>query len=246
MLEDNARLLSSYLIGYRLFKRKKYLVAANKTLLWLFTFMYDYKTGLFYSSQDADENYCKLPINKRVLQEVPFVDKTIYTDCNAVIALALFEAANFEPTYEEIAFKLLDSLYKLNVSKQVLHSKKSVPLLKDTVYLLAALTQVYRVTKKDYWKKKMLTVAKALEKFYDKKNGGFFDIIPSKTAFGRLKQPNKPVHENAFAALVLNSVPNKKYEQMAKKTLEAVSAQAVMIGPFAATYAIAVAELRKS
>jgi hypothetical protein len=251
MLEDNARLLSTYVYAYRLFNRSEYLTAVNKTLFFLFTVLYDHEKGVFYGSQDADEEYCKLPFEKRLDKEHPFVDKTVYTDGNASVALALFEASNIDAGYEKVALKLLESLYKLNVRGLVAHyypAEKPLYLLKDHVYLLAALIRAFKSTNKLEWKAKALSVAKSMEKFYDKKNGGFFDVL-SKDAVGRLKERKKPVHENAFAALVLKQLSivadDKKYAKMAEKTLSAVSSQAVVLGPYAATYAVAVGELQK-
>ncbi len=252
MLEDNAGSLTTFLWAYRLFGRKEYLTAINKTLFWLFTMMYDRDKGVFYGSQDADEAYCKLPLTERMRHEAPFVDKTIYTDCNAAIAIALFDASGMEAEYREIALRLLESLYKMNVRGLVAHyypSEKPVYLLKDHVFLLAALVQAFVSTNKLEWKSKALSVAKALEKFYDKKNGGFYDVLAEKGAVGRLKERKKPVFENAFASLVLKLLGeitnDKKYEKMAHKSLRAVSANAMALGPYAATYAIAVGELRK-
>ncbi len=250
MLEDNARLLTNYLSAYRLFGRKEYLSAVNKTLFWLFTMMYDNDKGLFYGSQDADEAYCKLPLTERMRHEAPSIDKTIYTDRNAEVALALFEAASMEPEYTKVALKLLESLYKLNVRGCVAHyypAEKPVYLLRDHVNLLAALIYAFKITGKLEWKAKALTVAKALEEFYDKKNGGFYDILSSKDSVGKLKERRKPVFENAFAALILRLLgmitKDKKYEKMAQKSLHAVSADAMALGPYAATYAVAVGEL---
>ena len=252
MLDDNAKLLSSYIYAYRLFGKQEYLTTINKMLFWLFTMMYDNEKGVFYGSQDADEAFCKLPLTERIKHEAPFVDKTIYTDRNAAMALALFEASSFEPEYNQVALKLLENLYKMNVRGCVAHSypaENPLCLFKDHVYLLAALLHAFLKTNKLEWKSKAMTVAKCVEKFYDKKNGGFYDILLSKDAVGRLKNRRKIVHENAFASLILRLLAvvagDKKYAQMADKTLHAISAQAVSMGPYAATYAIAVQELPK-
>jgi len=251
MLEDNSKLLISYLYAYRFFNKKEYLTAINKTLFWLFTLMRDHERGVFYASQDADEQYCKLPLTERMRHEQPFIDKTIYSDANSAVAMALFELSSMEKKHEKVALNLLESLYKLNVRGCVAHyypAEKPLYLFKDHVYLLASLIHAFRVTNKLEWKAKALTVAKAMEKFYDKKNGGFYDILASKDAVGKLKERRKPVNENAFAALILKSLAeiteDKKYEKMAHKTLNAVSASAIMIGPYAATYAIAAGELK--
>jgi uncharacterized protein YyaL (SSP411 family) len=252
MLEDNAKLLAYYLFAYKVLKKDECLTASNKTFFWLFTNMYDHEKGVFYASQDADEAYCKLPLTERMRHEPPAVDKTIFTDCNAAMVMALSEASELDSSYADVLLKLLNSLYKLNVRGCVAHyypAEKPLFLLKDHLYLLMGLLFAFRQTNKLEWKSKALTVWKALEKFYDKKNGGFYDILPSKDAVGRMKDRKKPVNENAFAALVLRLLStftgDKKYEKMARKTLQAVAAQAMMMGPYAAGYAVAMGELHK-
>jgi uncharacterized protein YyaL (SSP411 family) len=165
--------------------------------------------------------------------------------------MALFEAGTMDGEYNDVALKLLESLYKMSFRGCVAHSypsEKPLCLFKDSMCMLAALVRAFKVTNRLEWKTKALIVAKSMEKFYDKKNGGFYDILASKEAFGRLKERKKNVEDNAFAALVLKMLaeiskePN--YEKMARKTLHAVSAQALALGPYAATYAIAVEELK--
>ncbi len=251
MLEDNARILSCYFYACRFFDRKEYLTAVNKTIFWLFTVMYDHDKGVFYGSQDADEQYCKLPLTERMRHEQPFIDKTIYTYANVAMAMALFEAGTLDKKYNDIGLKLLESLYKMNLRGGVAHSypsEKPLFLFKDNMCLLAALVRAFKVTNRLEWKTKALIVAKAMEKFYDRKNGGFYDVLASKDAVGKLKERRKNVEDNAFAALVLKMLAEiskePKYEKMAQKTLHAVSNQAIVLGPYAATYAIAFGELK--
>jgi hypothetical protein len=253
MLEDNSRLLAYYLFAYRVFKKEEYLTAANKTLFWLVSMMYDREKGVFYASQDADEGYCKLPLSERVHREPPAIDRRIFTDCNAAMIMALSEAAILDPEYDKVALKLLESLYKLSVRGCVAHcypAEKPLFLFKDHAYLLLGLLWAFKRTNKLEWKSKAMTVAKALERFYDKKNGGFFDILASKDSVGRLKERKKIVNDNAFAALVLFQFAqvsqDSKYVKMAQKTLQAVSSQAMMMGPYAAGYAVAVGELQNN
>lgn len=245
LLEDNARLVSAYFHGYRLFKRDEYLTAVNKTLFFLFTVLYDHERGVFFGSQDADERFCKLTWEERVKHEWPVVDERVFTDQNAAMALTLFELSTMKPKYAELALRLLEFLCKKAVTgKGVTHVVgKKVFLLRDAVYLLTALLQAYTVTKEPGWKVRTLIVAKFLEEFYDKKEGGFFDVKPKRNAIGRLKLERKPLQENALAVLSLRVLAKltqkRKYAVMAERTMQAVSAQALALGPRAALYALA-------
>ena len=249
MLEDNARLLGVYLHSYYLFKRDEYLTVANKILFFLFTMLYDQKQGVFYGSQDADEEYCKLPLEKR-FTKLPFIDKTIYTDCNAQAALSFFIAAKLDKGYEKVALNILEYLYKNILKGGVLHSSETKAyLLRDHVFLLGAFVHAFNVTQKMEWKARSELAAKALERFYDKKYGGFFDILSTKDAVGKLKQRKKLMYENCAVALILKELAritkNSKYEKMALKSLEAITPGIQNYGPYACTYAIVASELRK-
>jgi uncharacterized protein YyaL (SSP411 family) len=142
-------------------------------------------------------------------------------------------------------------LYKINYRGGVAHSypsEKPLCLFKDNIMLLAALIIAFKRSNRLEWKTKALIVAKAMEKFYDKKNGGFYDILASKDSVGKLKERRKSVQHNGFAALVLKMLAEiskePKYEKMALKSLQALSNQAVAAGPYASFYAMAVGELK--
>ena len=55
---------------------------------YLFRALYDRETGLFYASQDAGEEYYRLPWKDRTPDLAPSIDKTFYTDWNAAAASA--------------------------------------------------------------------------------------------------------------------------------------------------------------
>jgi uncharacterized protein YyaL (SSP411 family) len=250
MLEDNAKMFADYMYGYRFFGKKEYLEAAEKTFGWLSSMMRDNK-GLFYGSQDADEAYCRLPLSERTHHAPPSIDKTIYTGANAAFAVTLLDASATDKKYLDVALKLLESLYKLSYRGWVAHSypsEKPTCLFKDNLLLLAALIIAFKCTNRLEWKTKALIVAKAMEKFYDKKNGGFYDILASKDAVGKLKERRKSVQDNGFAILVLKMLAEiskeEKYDKMARKSLQALSTQAVLAGPYASFYAMAVGELK--
>ena len=81
------------------------------------------------------------------------------------------------------------------------------------------------------------------------RKGGFFDILASKDAVGRLNERKKPVNENGRAALALHALAkmtkNEKYSLVAQKSLDAVSADAFALGAYGATYALAAELLAK-
>ena len=251
LLADNARMLEIATLAYEHSKNPELLTIINKTLFFLLTTLYDSPTGAFYSSQDADEKYCSLSWEERAKEEPPYVDETVYTDANAALAKALFAVSRHEKEYLPIALKTLDFLWK-HLRGGVPHNladEKSLYLLKDAVGLLDVFVAAFHATNRLEWKSRAETVAKHLERFYDKKNGGFFDILASKDAVGRLKERKKPVNEHGRAALALHALAkmtkNEKYSLVAQKSLDAVSADAFALGAYGATYALAAELLAK-
>ena len=243
LLEDNARMLQIYVQVYEKNKRKEFLEVINRILFFLLTILYDVPRGVFYASQTADEEFCKLNWDERAKEEPPFVNETIYTNANAIAAKALLVVSRNEKEYESLALKTLDFLWK-HLRGGVPHNPESanpIYLLKDAVCLLDAFVTAFHTTNRLEWKSRAETVAKHLESFYDKKHGGFFDIFVSKDSVGRLKERKKPVEENAVAAIALHKLSkmtqNEKYKLMAQKSLDAVSADAFALGVYAAKYA---------
>lgn len=248
LLEDNAQMLSVYVQVYEKNKKQEFLEAINKILFFLLTTLYDVPRGIFYASQDADEGFCKLNWEERAKAEPPYVDEAVYTSANAIAAKALLVVSRHEKEYEPIALKTLDFLWR-SLRGGVPHNldgKEPLYLLKDAVALLDAFVAAFHATNRLEWKSRAESTAKHLERFYDKKNGGFFDILASKDAVGRLKVRRKPVNENARAALALNALSkmtqNEKYSLIAQKSLDAVSADAFALGAYAAIYALARAQ----
>ncbi len=237
LLEDNAKMLGICIKAYNKFKRREFLTAISKIIFFLTNLLYGEQKGVFYSSQAADENYCSLTSEERNKVELPFIDKTIYIDANAVAAKAFLREK------KEIALKTLEFLWK-SLRGGVPHEPNSnLYFLKDAVCLLDAFVAAFHFTNRLEWKSRAETVAKHLERFYDKKEGGFFDTLLSKDAVARLKERKKPVNENALASIALfelsKMTKNDKYKVMAEKSLQAVSADAHVLGVYGAGYALA-------
>lgn len=243
LLEDNARLLVVYVRAFELLGRKEYLLTVNKLLSFLFTILYDRKSGLFFGSQDADEGFCRLPLEKRLRVRRPFVDRRVYLDGNAAVALALFEAARLEPDYRDVAVGLVDRL----LARERVHSEDStgVVLLRDVVYLLMASVAAAMATSDKRYVRSAKGLAKELDAFW-MKEGGFGDVVPVKRAFGRLRVPLRPVYENACAALMLRALAqitrDARYAEKGLRALKAVSGEAAQSGLDAATFALALEE----
>jgi hypothetical protein len=113
MLYDQALLARAYLEAYQVTGRKRYKDLAVGTYTYLLGTLYDQSRGLFYASQDAGEEYYRLPWKDREKAQKPLIDRTFYTGLNAVVATSLIKAYGVlgPRFYLEAASRVLDLLW---------------------------------------------------------------------------------------------------------------------------------------
>ena len=93
MVVTNANLAALLLETYQIIRKPGYKVAAAGALRYLETTLHDEQSGLFFSSQDAWEEFYRLPWKDRETAEKPTVDRTAYTGWNAWAAAAFIKAS---------------------------------------------------------------------------------------------------------------------------------------------------------
>jgi len=247
MLEDNARLAATYFKAYAITRKKAFLETADQALFFLLSVLYDDK-GVFYASQDADEEYCKLELKERIKVKSPYIDKTIYTDANAYAIRALLIAAKVlkQEKYLEMACKATDYLLKKHMtSKGMMHSTKSqIMLLKDNAQFLQTLIDVHEHTEEERYAKAATQLAEIIVKRFSDSNG-FFDIAEDKNAIGLMKIRRKVLQDNMTTARALLRLKPRAYKNIATKTLQYFSPTLDSYGPHAASYALAYEEYRR-
>ncbi len=199
-------------------------------------------------------------LEARRKRKVPFVDRTLFADRNAMMIEAYFEASKVlgRQELEAFALKTLEFLLThLRTKEGTLYhayadGKAQVPaFLSDYAWVAAALLDAFQVTgDRRYIAEARGLMDRALRMFWDVAGAGFFDLRPDPAAIGPLKDPSKVFEDrdvpspNAVAALVLDrltyltNVP--LYQQKAEQLLEAFAGRAPEIGRFAASYALAV------
>ena len=86
-----------------------------------------------------------------------------------------------------------------------------------------------------------------IDRFFDQEKGGFFDIERDAEAIGHLQIREKPLPDNAIAALALTKLyqatRNEDYRQVAETALSAFVESYREYGEFAAAYGLAVDRL---
>ena len=93
MSEDNAKWLQLYLHAYQVTGDPFYAQIARGIIDYVNEWLSDRENGCYYGSQDADEEYYKLPKAERTKLKPPYIDKHIYTNWNAMMVSSYLEGS---------------------------------------------------------------------------------------------------------------------------------------------------------
>lgn len=253
MSEDTAKLLAVYLHAYQVTGKESYRSTAEGIVNYVVSTLSDQREGGFYGSQDADEEYYKLKLPEREKMKAPYVDRTLYSNWNAVMASSFIEASFIlnRPELLDFAKKSLDRVWKLNYVKGqgVYHyadgTERGLPgLLSDQAHMAGALLLLHQATgKMDYLSNAQEVIDYSIKTLEDGQNGSFFDSPQREEGLGALKRRYKAIDENAVMAEVLNTLhsltDNEMYGQKAEKALGAFGESYQSYEIMAAKYASA-------
>ena len=255
MAEDNANLLTLYLHAYQVLGDESYKATAADVVRYLLRTLTD-ERGFFYSSQDADEEYYKLPAAERAKRTPPYVDKTPYTNYNAMLISALLHAGvvldDRAPT--DAALKAVDAIWERHraTGEGIAHTKgregEVAGLLTDQIWMARALLDAHEFTTDPrYLERAVELMNLAYDRLEDKANGGFFDRDDDPKALGKLRHRNKDLNDNALAALVALRLHaftgDAKHRRAAEGALSLFAGQYQAFSFFASRYALAVRAL---
>ncbi len=190
----------------------------------------------------------------------PFVDKSIYSSWNGMLISSLLEAYRVLGLKGERdrALATLDLLVTKAYDPQkgmyhtLVEGAPSIEgLLEDQVFIAAALLDAYEITGNRFYFQRALDLMEiTLRRFWDEKEGGFFDTARDLTdRHGNLVNPRKPFQDsptpaaNAVAAQVLDRLDvladREDFGEKAAATLALFARKAGQYGLFAATYGLA-------
>ena len=277
MLEDNAKLTSVYCLAYEVLGDPYYLEVVKTAQTWLLTDMRDPDTGAFAGSQDADaeEAYYGEPLDVRATLPTPFIDRTVYTNWNALIVSALVARYRItgEPEVYNAAVKTFAFLESglgyyedgnLTIHMAFHHfsangeRQGSVGLLSDQISYISAALDLYEITGSIYYRMVAGEAAAYILEFpeldggflEDTTEGGFFDIAPDPNAIGDLARPKKDIGENAETALALIRLSgfagSATGRQAAERALKLFADKYADYGYFSSSYARAVEAMTAS
>ena len=252
MAEDNARLLSVYLRAYQVTGNSSFKERAEGVLRYTESTLADNKSGGFYGSQDADEEYYKLGLAERQKKTAPSIDRTFYTNYNALFVSAYLLAGEIlkKKTFTAFALKTLSRILKTiddyGTLPHFVSGDSSAPkgLLIDNALVLHAMLDAYEHTGDakylDSGSKLATTTIKNLS---DEKDGGFYDIPRDEANIGELLMRDKPLDENSAIAIALLRLSwltgEETNEKLAARTLKVFADDYERYGLMAAPYALA-------
>lgn len=257
MAEDNAALLRVLLHGALALGDPELARAAGRTVDYVLAYLYDTGTKAFYGSQDADEEYYRLPPVERARRDPPLVDRTVYTNWAAAMAAALLEASRVlsRPELEEIALGSLgflwDNLYREGRGMGHYHDgqARGEGLLVDQVWMLTALLDAHEATGRALFLERAEILARLVINCYQDPAGGFYDTWQDYQPLGRLQEKDKGIAENALAAeglaRIFHLIGEEDYLKAAQGALLAFGSDYLRFGPYSAVYARAAGWLQE-
>ena len=229
MLVTNARSASSFLTAFQVTGRPAYKKAALGALDYLTTTLRDPATGLFWASQDAGEEYYRLPWKNRNSAVKPSIDTTLYTGWNALAAGALVHAFGVlgTPAYLKQATHVLETLWaefrgeSLGLTHMVGEPPGQTRFLIDHVLALSAYLDLYQATGDRAQLQRAEAMFEAIQHLFSDADGGFYDVSRTEAQMPGLK----PVLENSLLAKALVELAaiteEERYFETARATLDA-------------------------
>ena len=252
MLEDNADLAHLYLRAFQTLGDEAYRQIADHLLGWANRALMG-DDGLWGGSQDADEEYYRLPPEEREKRAEPYVDPTIYTHANALmIQSQLLAASLINPTqYGPIALTALEALYDRMWDDEagLYHldrgDQPELPgLLVDVTQVALALLDGYEYTGDPLFLERAHTVLEWADAHLWE-GRVYWDQVErnDEEAVGRLKHRQQPLKENAVMARVwmrIGTIENDEDEvAKGRAILGALAPYAKDQGIFGASWALA-------
>jgi len=254
LLDDNAKIASVLLDAYRIDHRPEFLDVAKSVFSYVEDVLISPETGTFYGSQDADENYYKLDGIERRDSEAPAVDTAIYTDSNALMALAYLKlwAVTGNEIARRDAARIVDFLNSLPRSEDGTVGRyyedgeaREFGNLTDQAFLALANAACFEATGIRNYLDQAISLAQSLMTEFESDSGAFYDISERRSTLQGLSRFAVPLDENATVARSLLKLADltgdSDYRLRAQRALDALAGTYVDYGVMASGYGIAVA-----
>jgi uncharacterized protein YyaL (SSP411 family) len=254
VLDVNASLLDLYLDAAECLGLERYLERAADILRYVQTWLADQVDGGWAGSQCADARYYDVTdVSRRSERTPPPVDRTLYTDWNAMMAAAALKAGRAlnDPPLSEFAIRSLERIAVLcyrpggGVAHYYDGEAHVRGLLEDQIGMAAAQLDAFEATGNIVYEMLAEELALyAVNVMWDGQAGGFFDRAGDAADVGLLGERRTPVSTNCAAVRLLkrlsHTAKKPRFGELAAQTLSAIGPRAAAAGPLAADYLLAV------
>lgn len=228
----------------------------QQTCQWIRTTLYDAETHVFGGSQDAEEAYSQLDLQERRKLEMPYVDRTSYTQATAALAGALCDVADVlaDRAIAESAEAVLDNLHEqardesgllCHVLPRSAGETGSERFLVDQTSYLRALLDAHEYGGAARFLERARAIADVIVPLFSSENR-LRDHVAGH-GIGALVEAEFPLNENASAAESLIRLAaltgNEVYRTQAGSVLRAYAAAARTQALFGASYATALSRM---
>jgi uncharacterized protein YyaL (SSP411 family) len=233
LLEGNALRLRCYLEAFQIYEQPVYREAAEGIVRWMIEFMLDEEAGAFFGSQAADPDYYALDREARRRREAPRLDRTIYTNANAIAISSLLKASVVldRPELRDIAYRTLDFLkdHLVDGRDGVFHywdGTYHLPgLLADQALLIRAMIDVSQHSGDADHLRPAEEIAERVIKHQRAPGGGFWDVLDDPRQSRAMRRRNRSILDNSWMAESLLRlsylVHRRDFHDEAVRTLEA-------------------------
>jgi uncharacterized protein YyaL (SSP411 family) len=251
MTEDHAGLLRVLAVLVRTTRNDRFRQTLVSAIEYLRTVIRDSTTAFFAGSQDADEEYYALPLDERRAREVPYVDRTSYTNWTAAMAgtfVLAGDALEDERVVTE-GMETLDALHERmrDAGGLLFHfiepggAPQIRGLLTDHAAYLRALLDAHEFTGEPRFLQRAHELVPLICERFGASGGGFYDHASLEQEVGALSLHDRPLADNASLAdslLRLDAIdPAAGYRRIAQDALHVYASTYERAGIFAAPYA---------
>jgi len=208
LLGDNAAVLYVCLQAFQVTGEVRFTDTARDVLSYLERHLLN-PDGTWAGSQDADREYYNLPYAQRRRRGAPYIDRTVFTDQNAVLvsALALATWVLEEDQWQRKAVKTATQLWEkaYREGKGMAHYFESgepelFGRLSDQAAFGRACINLYSGTGDTVWLERSRTLAELCLRELRAPGGALYDTKPDPGGIGEMAVPLTSVGENGLAA----------------------------------------------
>jgi hypothetical protein len=236
MLEDNARLMECFLVAHARSGLSEFATGAHEIASYLDTVLWMPDRGFYAGSQQANEEYYVEGVEGRRRRVTPPVDRTVYSDWNAMAAVSLLSLAwqTGNSRYADRALLVVRNLTEkmLDPSGSCYHywregqSPEVSGLLSDQAHLGLALAESYEYTQEKHYLDLIRSLIRFCEKNLTAPSQAFYDRTAPEH---EMLEKRVPLDENAVMARAYmraaTLLDETSYRDRAESLLEALVPQ---------------------